>query len=100
MNPTPAADPAGNPISGADPTGMPPGDARDAAITDQVKRIVESDTAISAEARRAVNVRTKDGVVTLEGTVPAQTDKEIIEAKASRLPAVAKVENKITVKAP
>ncbi len=72
---------------------------RDTDVTNQLRTLVGTDPAISDEARK-VSITVTNGIVTLAGNVPTQTDKDIIAANAGALPAVIRVENKLEVVAP
>ena len=94
QTPPPANSPA--PIPPSPPTTARQGAIRDGDITDQVLEAIKTDAALSEQARQ-VSVSTLNGVVTLKGDVPAQSDREIIHAKASRIPSVIRVDDLISV---
>ena len=89
-NPTPA------PTTPTTPTTPREGAARDAYITDKLHESLAADRAISEQARR-IGVTTNNGIVTLKGQVPNQSDRDIIHAKAVAIPEVIRVEDKIEV---
>ncbi len=91
QTPPPSVNPAVIP-----PTTAREGAIRDGDITDQVLDAIKTDAALSEQARK-VSVSTLNGVVTLKGDVPAQSDREIIHAKASRIPTVIRVDDLISV---
>ena len=84
------------PTTPSTPTTPREGAARDAYITDQLHESLAADRAISEQARR-ISVTTNNGIVTLKGQVPTQSDRDIIHAKAVAIPEVIRVEDKIEV---
>lgn len=67
----------------------------DATITGSVKSKMAADTNVSATS---INVDTKDGVVTLSGTVDSATEKSQAETIAKGVEGVKSVTNNLTVK--
>ncbi len=65
-------------------------------ITTKVKALILADTSISASAR-LVSVSTRNGVVTLSGNVPTQSDKDRINKIAQNISGVKSVNNQIAV---
>ena len=72
------------------------GAQRDIQVASELKNAIILDPALSDQARRC-DVSCKNGIVTITGKVPLQTDKDIIGAKASAMPAAIRVENKLEV---
>jgi len=69
----------------------------DATLTGNVKAKIASDSGLSTAP---VNVETKDGVVTLTGTVNSAADKSRAEQLARSVEGVKSVTNNLTVKPP
>lgn len=72
------------------------GAERDLKVASDLKTAITLDPALSDQARRC-DVSCTNGIVTITGKVPLQTDKDIIGAKANAMPAAIRVENKLEV---
>lgn len=73
--------------------------ARDTEITAAVHRAITDDSSMSLNARN-IKIITQNGVVTLEGVVDSQAEKDAIEAKAHTAAGVASVNNNLEVRTP
>ncbi len=69
---------------------------RDVQVASQLKDAIILDTGLSDQARRC-SVSCKNGIVTITGKVPLQSDKDLIGAKANAMPAAVRVENNLEV---
>ncbi len=95
----PPSQPSGQPnTTPRDPAGTAPapGARTDQALTEQIRTTLRDDTALAALAQR-VNVSVSSGVVLLEGSVPTQADRELIERRITDIPGVNRVDNQLTV---
>lgn len=68
---------------------------KDSYITTKVKAELAKDKGTSA---RNIHVTTKDGVVTLDGMVASQAEKELAEKDAKKVKGVLDVHNGLSVK--
>jgi len=68
----------------------------DLRITQAIRRAVVDDKALSTNAHN-VKIITRDGIVTLRGPVQSVSEKSSIEAKASHVNGVARVENQLEI---
>ncbi len=73
----------------------PPEEDNDAEVTDAVRLVLEKDPFIDATKTR---VTTRDYVVTLEGLVPSEAEREMAELDAWYVLGVDKVVNHIEVR--
>ena len=69
----------------------------DLDLAQKVRDALNADTQLSTTAR-AVTVVSKDGVITLSGTVPNQADKDHVGMLAGGVNGVKRVENNLAVK--
>jgi osmotically-inducible protein OsmY len=69
---------------------------RERQVSMDVQRALTSDTSLSAHARN-LQILTKDGRVTLRGTVKSQAEKDAVEAKAKAVSGVVTVDNQLQV---
>jgi osmotically-inducible protein OsmY len=67
----------------------------DSVLTTKVKAKLVEDNTTKA---RHINVTTKNGVVTLSGTVDSTTEKDAAAQDAQKVEGVASVDNQLTVK--
>ena len=95
--PTTGADPSA-PMSGSEPSlaDSAMATATDAGITAQVKSSLIADTMVAA---RKIDVDTKDGVVTLTGTVESNAEKMQAVEVARKIENAKRVQDRITVQA-
>jgi hyperosmotically inducible protein len=68
----------------------------DIAITQEVRKAVVADKALSTNAHN-VKIITKNGVVTLRGPVKSQEEKDTIAAKAKHVAGVKNVDNQLEI---
>ena len=68
----------------------------DEMISKKIDQIVSEDPALSPLAKN-IKFTSKDGVVTVMGTVPTAKDKEIITKNVTNVPGVLKVDNYVKV---
>lgn len=68
---------------------------RDVVLEDAVKRELDLDPAIDAQAVRVI---VRDGFVTLNGTIPTRDQRAAAERTARRVAGVRQVANAITVR--
>jgi osmotically-inducible protein OsmY len=73
--------------------------AGDLAITQQLRKDIVEDDAMSFDAKN-IKIITSGAVVTLRGPVESQVEKAALEAKARRIPGVASVDNQLEVVSP
>ena len=69
----------------------------DSDISDLLRSMIRDDVVLSDDAKN-VTITVNNGVVTLTGMVRNQAEKDIINAKASAMPSVVRVENNLEVK--
>jgi len=69
----------------------------DRKITQQIRQAVTKDDSLSTSAQN-VTIVTRDGKVTLRGTVKSDSEKQKIAEKAKQASGVKSVDNLITVK--
>ena len=69
----------------------------DRKITQQIRQAVTKDDSLSTSAQN-VTIVTRDGKVTLRGTVKSDSEKQKIAEKANQASGVKTVDNLITVK--
>jgi osmotically-inducible protein OsmY len=69
----------------------------DTAITDHIKKSVESNNALSASAQN-VKIAAQNGVVTLRGAVNTAQEKEAILEAAESAPGVRRVDDQLDLK--
>jgi hypothetical protein len=62
----------------------------------KVRASIQNDRTLSDEAKK-VQVTAKDGIITLSGQVPSQSDKSMLESKAATIVGASKVSNEIEV---
>jgi osmotically-inducible protein OsmY len=74
---------------------VPPEEDNDDELTDAVRLVLEKDPLVRAAK---LSVTTKDWIVTLDGLVPNQTMKQMIERDTWYVPGVKEVVNRIQVK--
>jgi len=79
-------------------SGVPLGAAMDGLISDRVREAILADRALAADAS-TVRVSTKDGVVTLSGSVSTAPRKERMGIVANSVGSVVRVENELAVSA-
>jgi osmotically-inducible protein OsmY len=72
----------------------PPERDSEAAVTDAVLQVLEKDPFVDAES---IRVHTRHGVVSLDGTVPREAERELAENDAWYVFGVDKVVNRLTV---
>jgi BON domain len=70
--------------------------ASDLSLANSVSQLLKTDSTLSASTDK-VEARVKDGIVTLRGSVPTQTDREVLVDRIARLPGVAKVKDQLSV---
>ena len=68
----------------------------DMAITQEVRKAVVADKALSTNAHN-VKIITKNGVVTLRGPVKSPEEKDTIAAKAKQVAGVKNVDNQLEI---
>jgi hyperosmotically inducible protein len=68
----------------------------DRTITQNIRDIVKADNSLSTNAMN-VKIITKQGMVTLRGTVKNEQEKNAIEAKAKRVKGVKNVDNQLEI---
>ncbi|HMH55113.1 MAG TPA: BON domain-containing protein [Gemmatimonadales bacterium] len=68
----------------------------DIAITQEVRKAVVADKALSTNAHN-VKIITKNGVVTLRGPVKSPEEKDTIAAKAKQVAGVKNVDNQLEI---
>ena len=68
----------------------------DLAITQEVRKAVVADKALSTNAHN-VKIITKNGVVTLRGPVKSPEEKDTIAAKAKQVAGVKNVDNQLEI---
>ena len=78
--------------------GVPLGRAMDGVISDRVREAILADRALAADAP-TVRVSTRDGVVTLSGSVSTALRKEQMGIVANSVGSVVRVENELAVSA-
>ena len=71
-------------------------DKTDLAITQQIRRSVMADTALSVNAHN-VKIITENGFVTLRGPVGSASEKAKIGKKAQRVAGVTRVDNELEI---
>jgi hyperosmotically inducible protein len=69
---------------------------RDLGITQEVRKAVVDDDALSFNAKNA-KIVTADGVVTLRGPVASEVEKAAVEAKAKSVAGVTRVDNQLEI---
>jgi osmotically-inducible protein OsmY len=69
---------------------------QDRTITENVRKAVSSDDALSTNAKN-VKIITNNGTVTLRGPVKSQKEKVDIEAKAKQIAGVKNVDNQLEI---
>lgn len=69
----------------------------DHALAQKVLTEVNNDSLISKAAKSGIQVHAKGGVITINGTVPLASEKQLIETAAKKAAGVTIVENNITV---
>jgi hyperosmotically inducible protein len=69
----------------------------DRDITQQIRKAIEKDKALSSDAHN-VKIVTQNGTVTLKGPVRSEEEKKAVEAKAAEVAGQDKVTNQIEVK--
>jgi osmotically-inducible protein OsmY len=74
---------------------FPPEEDNDDEITDALLQVLEKDPLVRADR---IRVTTRNGVVTLEGYLPQQEEKDMAEADAWLLPGVEAVVNRIELR--
>ncbi len=74
----------------------PPEQDSEAAVTDAVLQVLEMDPLVNSES---IRVHTRRAVVTLDGTVPRETEVKLAEDDAWYVFGVDKVVNRLTVRA-
>jgi len=72
--------------------------ADDTKITAEIRKSIMDDKDMSMNAKNC-KVMTSKGVVTLEGVVASQAEKDSVGAKAKAVAGVASVDNKLEIKA-
>ena len=68
----------------------------DRQLTQQIRKAVEADKTLSMSAHN-VKIISRDGMVTLKGSVKTDDEKKSIEDKATEFAGAGKVTNEITV---
>jgi hyperosmotically inducible protein len=85
--------------SGATATPPDQGESEaDLAITAKIREAVVADKALSVNAQN-VKIITNTGMVTLRGPVKSEEEKKAIEAKATQVAGVTKVDNQLEIEA-
>jgi hypothetical protein len=70
--------------------------AADQSTTERVRKELQADTTLSADAKSVV-ISTKGGVVTLTGSVPTEAEKTAVATKVGAVSGVSSVVNQLTV---
>jgi osmotically-inducible protein OsmY len=73
----------------------PPEEDSEAAVTDAVRQALEKDPFVNAES---ISVRTRRGIVTLEGSVPREAERKLAEDDAWYVFGIDKVVNHLAVR--
>jgi hyperosmotically inducible protein len=94
------ADNSGKNVRDRQDSARTPGDQSnsksDMAITQEVRKAVVADKALSTNAHN-VKIITKNGVVTLRGPVKSPEEKDTIAAKAKQVAGVKNVDNQLEI---
>jgi hyperosmotically inducible protein len=72
--------------------------SNDVELTRKIRRSLTQDKSLSTYAHN-VKIITRNGVVELKGPVRSQSEKDVVEAKATGIAGASKVKNELTVKA-
>ena len=73
-----------------------PATEADIKIVQEIRQAVVKDEALSTGARN-ITIVSREGDVTLRGTVEDQTEKELLAARAQQVAGVRRVDNQLTV---
>jgi hypothetical protein len=96
--PSETAAPAKAP-SGDEPMASPTTGAKsetDRELTSAVRKVIDEDPSLSPAAR-TITIAAADGVVTLQGKVPTEAEKQAIEDRVKAVPGVRNVDNQLEV---
>jgi len=83
--------------NGATPTSGDQGNSKaDVALTSEIRKAINSDSALSVDAKN-VKIVSRDGAVILRGPVKSEAEKTTVGSKASGVAGVKSVENQLDV---